>query len=147
MSDLQILGWQPLCTSIPRQVHSHVGIAAVASRRRRTTRGFVVRATSSSPDSSHTNNNNNNNNVVAPLQFQSPIGQFLSQILINHPHLVPAAVDQQLHQLQSDRDADQQTQDPPPTTPPTTDLVLYRFLPFSFSTLFFMLTFVAPSVF
>jgi hypothetical protein len=147
MSDLQILGWQPLCTSIPRQQgHSHVGIAAVASRRRTTTRGFVVRATSSSPDSSHTNNNNNNN-VVAPLQFQSPIGQFLSQILINHPHLVPAAVDQQLHQLQSDLDADQQTQDPPPTTPPTTDLVLYRFLPFSFSTLFFMLTFVAPSVF
>ncbi|KAK2385701.1 UV-B-induced protein, chloroplastic [Trifolium repens] len=121
--------FKPLCTSIPRQVHSHVGIAAVASRRRRTTRGFVVRATSSSPDSSHTNSNgntNNNNNVVAPLQFQSPIGQFLSQILINHPHLVPAAVDQQLHQLQSDRDADQQTQDPPPTTPPTTDLVLYR---------------------
>ncbi|MCI05438.1 hypothetical protein A2U01_0026491, partial [Trifolium medium] len=78
-----------------------------------------------SPDSSHTNGNTNNN-VVAPLQFQSPIGQFLSQILINHPHLVPAAVDQQLHQLQSDRDADQQTQDPSPSTPPTTDLVLYR---------------------
>jgi hypothetical protein len=135
MSDLQILGWQPLCTSIPRQVHSHVGIAAVASRRRRTTRGFVVRATSSSPDSSHTNNN-----VVAPLQFQSPIGQFLSQILINHPHLVPAAVDQQLHQLQSDRDADQQTQDPSPTTlpGPTTDLVLYRFLLFSLSQLYFL---------
>ncbi|GAU12781.1 hypothetical protein TSUD_72670 [Trifolium subterraneum] len=132
--------FKQLCTSIPRQGHSHVGIAAaVASRRRRTTtrRGFVVRATSSSssssPDSSHTNGNtnNNNNNVVAPLQFQSPIGQFLSQILINHPHLVPAAVDQQLHQLQSERDAaaDQQTQDPPsPITPPTTDLdlVLYR---------------------
>ncbi|PNY15096.1 hypothetical protein L195_g011786 [Trifolium pratense] len=119
-----------LCTSIPiipRQGHSHVRIAASANRRRREA-GFVVRA-SSSPDSSHTNDNtnNNNNNVVAPLQFQSPIGQFLSQILINHPHLVPAAVDQQLHQLQSDRDADQQTQDhPSPTTPPTTDLVLYR---------------------
>ncbi|XP_045821005.1 UV-B-induced protein At3g17800, chloroplastic-like isoform X1 [Trifolium pratense] len=126
-----------LCTSIPiipRQGHSHVRIAAAAAsanrrrrRRRRRGAGFVVRA-SSSPDSSHTNDNtNNNNNVVAPLQFQSPIGQFLSQILINHPHLVPAAVDQQLHQLQSDRDADQQTQDhPSPTTPPTTDLVLYR---------------------
>ncbi|CAJ2675885.1 unnamed protein product [Trifolium pratense] len=125
-----------LCTSIPiipRQGHSHVRIAAAAAsaNRRRRGAGFVVRA-SSSPDSSHTNDNtNNNNNVVAPLQFQSPIGQFLSQILINHPHLVPAAVDQQLHQLQSDRDADQQTQDhPSPTTPPTTDLVLYRFLPF-----------------
>ncbi|CAJ2675884.1 unnamed protein product [Trifolium pratense] len=121
-----------LCTSIPiipRQGHSHVRIAAAAAsaNRRRRGAGFVVRA-SSSPDSSHTNDNtNNNNNVVAPLQFQSPIGQFLSQILINHPHLVPAAVDQQLHQLQSDRDADQQTQDhPSPTTPPTTDLVLYR---------------------
>lgn len=81
---------------------------------------MVVRAISS-PDSS----SESNNNKIAPLQLESPIGQFLSQILVNHPHLVPAAVDQQLDQLQTDRDADQQNQDPSPTT---TDLVLYRFV-------------------
>ncbi|CAL5215391.1 unnamed protein product [Lathyrus oleraceus] len=102
-----------LCTS--RQVYTHRRLSLRIS----TTRpGFVVRAaTSSSSDSS-------NDNKIAPLHFQSPIGQFLSQILINHPHLVPAAVDQQLNQLQSDRQADQQNSDPPSTT--STDLVLYR---------------------
>ncbi|KAL0415584.1 UNVERIFIED_CONTAM: UV-B-induced protein, chloroplastic [Sesamum latifolium] len=43
---------------------------------------------------------------IAPLQLESPIGQFLSQILVSHPHLVPAAVEQQLEQLQTDRDAE-----------------------------------------
>lgn len=119
-----------MCTSVPIPRHKHerlsVGIAANTITRRRRRRSFVVRAATSSssspdPDSSH---------KIAPLQFQSPIGQFLSQILINHPHLVPAAVDQQLLQLQSDRDVahHQQNQDPSPTT--STDLVLYRFLPF-----------------
>ncbi|XP_058732385.1 UV-B-induced protein At3g17800, chloroplastic [Vicia villosa] len=105
-----------LCTS--RQVHNHrrlsLGISTTRTPRRRGG-GFVVRAATS----------DDNTNKIAPLHFQSPIGQFLSQILINHPHLVPAAVDQQLNQLQSDREADQQNPDPPaPTT--STDLVLYR---------------------
>lgn len=112
------LGNYQLCTS--RQVYTHRRLSLRISTTRR---GFVVRAatSSSSPDSSH-----NNDNKIAPLHFQSPIGQFLSQILINHPHLVPAAVDQQLNQLQSDRQADQQNPDPPSTA--STDLVLYRFL-------------------
>lgn len=38
---------------------------------------------------------------------------------------MPAAVDQQLEQLQTDRDADKQSQDPSDTG---TDLVLYRFV-------------------
>ncbi|KAF3790709.1 UV-B-induced protein [Nymphaea thermarum] len=42
---------------------------------------------------------------VAPLQLESSVGQFLSQILQNHPHLLTAAVDQQLERLQEDRDA------------------------------------------
>lgn len=42
---------------------------------------------------------------VAPLQFESPAGQLLAQILQTHPHLLPAAVDQQLENLQIDRDA------------------------------------------
>ncbi|CAN6486580.1 unnamed protein product [Victoria cruziana] len=42
---------------------------------------------------------------VAPLQLESSVGQFLYQILQTHPHLLPAAVDQQLERLQEDRDA------------------------------------------
>ena len=59
---------------------------------------------------------------IAPLQLESPVGQFLYQILISHPHLVPAAVEQQLEQLQTDRDTDKQ--DDPSAS--ATDLVLYR---------------------
>ncbi|KAM3319484.1 UV-B-induced protein, chloroplastic isoform X1 [Capsicum chacoense] len=60
---------------------------------------------------------------IAPLQLESPIGQFLTQILTSHPHLVPAAVDQQLEQLNTDRDAEQQKEEP---SPAGTDIVLYR---------------------
>ncbi|KAG6401841.1 hypothetical protein SASPL_138709 [Salvia splendens] len=45
---------------------------------------------------------------IAPLQIESPIGKFLSQILASHPHLVPAAVEQQLEQLQTDREAERE---------------------------------------
>ncbi|XP_057432591.1 UV-B-induced protein At3g17800, chloroplastic-like [Lotus japonicus] len=82
-------------------------------------KSLVVRAAASDSDESA--------NKIAPLQLESPIGQFLSQILINHPHLVPAAVDQQLQQLQTDRDSEsdpnKQNQDPSSSS---TDLVLYR---------------------
>ncbi|KAI3463561.1 hypothetical protein Pfo_020224 [Paulownia fortunei] len=60
---------------------------------------------------------------IAPLQLESPIGQFLSQILITHPHLVPAAVEQQLEQLQTDRDAEEEKEE---TSASGTELVLYR---------------------
>ncbi|KAL3374234.1 hypothetical protein AABB24_005945 [Solanum stoloniferum] len=60
---------------------------------------------------------------IAPLQLESPIGLFLSQILTSHPHLVPAAVDQQLELLKTDRDAEQQKEEP---SPAGTDIVLYR---------------------
>ncbi|CAK7324869.1 unnamed protein product [Dovyalis caffra] len=60
---------------------------------------------------------------IAPLQLESPIGQFLSQILVSHPHLVLAAVEQQLEQLQTDRDAEKQKEEP---SAAGTDLVLYR---------------------
>ncbi|GLU12840.1 hypothetical protein SLE2022_294980 [Rubroshorea leprosula] len=60
---------------------------------------------------------------IAPLQLESPVGQFLSQILVSHPHLVPAAVEQQLEQLQTDRDSEQKKEEPSASG---TDLVLYR---------------------
>ncbi|KAG0449840.1 hypothetical protein HPP92_027057 [Vanilla planifolia] len=58
---------------------------------------------------------------IAPLQFESPTGQLLSQIMQTHPHLLQAAIDQQLEQLQTDRDA-QQSEKPPPSQ----DILLYR---------------------
>ncbi|XP_031092486.1 UV-B-induced protein At3g17800, chloroplastic-like isoform X2 [Ipomoea triloba] len=60
---------------------------------------------------------------IAPLKLESPIGQFLTQILVSHPHLVSAAVDQQLEQLQTDRDLEKQNDEPPASG---TDIVLYR---------------------
>ncbi|XP_019421626.1 PREDICTED: UV-B-induced protein At3g17800, chloroplastic-like isoform X1 [Lupinus angustifolius] len=97
-----------------QQLHSSVFLPRQGHRRR----SLVVRAAASSPESFESSSNK-----IAPLQLESPIGQFLSQILKDHPHLVPAAVDQQLEQLQTDRDADQQKQDPSASS---TDLVLYR---------------------
>ncbi|CAH8362616.1 unnamed protein product [Eruca vesicaria subsp. sativa] len=79
-------------------------------------RSFVVRASASDDTSSK---------PIAPLQLQSPAGQFLSQILVSHPHLLPAAVEQQLEQLQTDRDSQGQNKDA--SSPlPGTDIVLYR---------------------
>jgi len=40
-----------------------------------------------------------------PLQFESPVGQLLEQILGTHPHLFLATIDQQLEKLQTERDA------------------------------------------
>lgn len=42
---------------------------------------------------------------LAPLDFESPVGQVLAQVLQTHPHLLPASVDQELEKLESDRDA------------------------------------------
>lgn len=42
---------------------------------------------------------------VAPLQLESPVGQLLTQILQTHPYLLLVTVDQQLANLQIQRDA------------------------------------------
>ncbi|PPR84621.1 hypothetical protein GOBAR_AA36089 [Gossypium barbadense] len=103
--------------SFPIKLYSSVSYSK--SRNRRVglggRRGMVVKA-SSSPDSAEPNAQ------IAPLRMESPIGQFLSQILISHPHLVPAAVEQQLEQLQTDRDTDEKKEEPSASG---TDLVLY----------------------
>ncbi|KAK1404249.1 UV-B-induced protein chloroplastic-like [Heracleum sosnowskyi] len=71
----------------------------------------------------HTPSQSHSAGDFAPLQLESPVGQFLSQILISHPHLVPAAVEQQLDQLLIDRDTEKQNENASNTG---TDLVLYR---------------------
>lgn len=58
---------------------------------------------------------------VAPLQFDSPVGQLLVQILQTHPHLLPAAIDQQLENLQAERDAQGEE-----TQASSQDLLLYK---------------------
>ncbi|KAF5203343.1 Uv-b-induced protein [Thalictrum thalictroides] len=59
-------------------------------------RGLMVRASG---------NPNDNIMPIAPLQFESPSGQLLAQILQTHPHLLPSAIDQQLENLQTERDS------------------------------------------
>eukprot|EP01018_Ginkgo_biloba_P006386 Gb_20067 [translate_table: standard] len=77
-------------------------------------RNFCARADGSQDQSS---------SPIAPLELESPIGQFLSQILKSHPHLLPAAIDQQLERLAADRDAAAQQEEPSTSS---TELVLYR---------------------
>ncbi|KAE9600211.1 hypothetical protein Lal_00045774 [Lupinus albus] len=96
--------------SIPNQGHRSLSIGS--------RRGFVVRAASLSPEES-----SGSSSKFAPLQLESPIGQFLSEILTSHPHLLPAAVEQQLEQFQTDRDVDKRKEEPSASG---TDLVLYR---------------------
>ncbi|WVZ60278.1 hypothetical protein U9M48_010325 [Paspalum notatum var. saurae] len=66
---------------------------------------------------------------IAPLRMESPAGQLLSQILHTHPHLLPAAAEQQLEQLQTDRDAEKKDKESGAGDKPAAtggDLVLYR---------------------
>ncbi|GJM96409.1 hypothetical protein PR202_ga13240 [Eleusine coracana subsp. coracana] len=64
---------------------------------------------------------------IAPLRMESPAGQFLSQILYTHPHLLPAAAEQQLEQLQTDREAEKEKEAGGDKAAPSGgDLVLYR---------------------
>ncbi|XP_027360637.1 UV-B-induced protein At3g17800, chloroplastic isoform X2 [Abrus precatorius] len=63
-------------------------------------RGLVTRASADSSD---------NLEPFAPLQFESPVGQLLEQISNTHPHLLPAAIDQQLENLQTARDAQKES--------------------------------------
>ncbi|XP_034676602.1 UV-B-induced protein At3g17800, chloroplastic [Vitis riparia] len=75
-------------------------------------RGLTVRASVNSDDELV---------PVAPLQLESPVGQLLAQIVQTHPHLLPAAIDQQLENLQTDRDAQREE-----TPPSSRDLLLYK---------------------
>ncbi|XP_059645513.1 UV-B-induced protein At3g17800, chloroplastic-like [Cornus florida] len=93
--------------------HSKLGHRRIAVGSRKCT---AIRASSSSDSVGPTA-------PIAPLKMESPVGQFLAQILISHPHLVPAAVEQQLEQLQTDRDAEKHKEEPSSSG---TDLVLYR---------------------
>ncbi|MCO5578693.1 hypothetical protein L7F22_032537 [Adiantum nelumboides] len=75
----------------------------------------VVRASGDNQDSAST--------PIAPFQPKSPTGQYLTQLLQSHPHLVPAAVEQELEKLaenHSSQDSSAQS------SSKSSDLVLYR---------------------
>ncbi|XP_062212220.1 UV-B-induced protein At3g17800, chloroplastic-like [Phragmites australis] len=88
-----------------------LGRQQLTSRSRR--RSSVVRASWSPSESLPPSSS------IAPLRMESPAGQLLSQILHTHPHLLPAAAEQQLEQLQTDREAEKEKES-------GGDLVLYR---------------------
>ncbi|KAG5592478.1 hypothetical protein H5410_042992, partial [Solanum commersonii] len=62
------------------------------------TRSWTIRATASG-------SSGDDLVPVAPVQLESAVGQFLAQMLQTHPHLLPAAIEQQLENLQNERDA------------------------------------------
>lgn len=93
--------------------HVNLGFGKLTFQSRRCS---VVRASASSDSAEPTA-------PIAPLQFESPVGQFLSQMLATHPHLVPAAAERQLEQLQTDFESEKQREE---SSAAGTDLVLYR---------------------
>ncbi|KAL6909467.1 hypothetical protein ACP4OV_001748 [Aristida adscensionis] len=97
------------------------GRQPLTSRTRR--RSSVVRASRSpSPSESLPPSSS-----IAPLRMESPAGQLLSQILHTHPHLLPAAAEQQLEQLQTVREAEKEKESGGENPAPSGgDLVLYR---------------------
>ncbi|KAJ1272571.1 hypothetical protein BS78_06G212700 [Paspalum vaginatum] len=80
------------CKRFPWSIHSKTGFQINSYR----TRTVKTKAKADSGDG-YTR--------LAPLRFESPSGQLLIQILQSHPHLLPATVDQQLENLQSEKDA------------------------------------------
>eukprot|EP00268_Persea_americana_P006029 TRINITY_DN1211_c0_g1_i1.p1 TRINITY_DN1211_c0_g1~~TRINITY_DN1211_c0_g1_i1.p1 ORF type:complete len:417 (-),score=98.31 TRINITY_DN1211_c0_g1_i1:383-1633(-) len=104
-------GWFKNCPSISH-AKQHQRYTATFIRRNTSTRASADDSTASSSLA-----------PIAPLRLESPAGQFLSQILVTHPHLLRAAVDQQLELLQADREAVKQKEEPSTSS---TDLVLYR---------------------
>ncbi|CAN6298020.1 unnamed protein product [Urochloa humidicola] len=96
------------------------GRQQLTSRTKR--RSSVVRASWSPSESQPPSSS------IAPLRMESPAGQLLSQILHTHPHLLPAAAEQQLEQLQTDREAekDKESGAGDSSAPAGGDLVLYR---------------------
>lgn len=102
----------PLSKSVSSS-HANLGFGKLTFQSRRCS---VVRASASSDSAEPTA-------PIAPLQFESPVGQFLSQMLAMHPHLVPAAAERQLEQLQTDFESEKQREE---SSASGTDLVLYR---------------------
>ncbi|CAI7811812.1 unnamed protein product [Closterium sp. NIES-54] len=60
---------------------------------------------SGSPSSDNTSETKDETAKAAPLSPESPSGILLEQLILSHPHLVPAAAEQQLEQLAAEAEA------------------------------------------
>ncbi|PKU65893.1 hypothetical protein MA16_Dca009222 [Dendrobium catenatum] len=81
---------------------------------------FHIRASSSALKSESSADESTS---IAPLQLESPVGQFLFEILLSYPHLVPATIDLQLHLIQPACDEDKSNDE---SSSSGTKLVLHR---------------------
>ncbi|KAL3835382.1 hypothetical protein ACJIZ3_010118 [Penstemon smallii] len=121
--DPQRVGSKPMLSSAWIQQRPSVSRIQSGNRKIGTImkrKGTAIRASMQQPSDS----GNSAAAPIAPLELESPTGQFLSQILVSHPHLIPAAVEQQLEQLQTERDSDNIEKEDPSAS--GTELVLYR---------------------
>ncbi|KAI5072286.1 hypothetical protein GOP47_0012392 [Adiantum capillus-veneris] len=90
------------------------GIKSRLRRNRGSVKLAVVRASGDTQDSG---------SPIAPFQPESPTGQYLAQLLQSHPHLVPAAVEQELEKLAENRTLQDSSTEP---SSKGSELVLYR---------------------
>ncbi|CAI7930947.1 unnamed protein product [Closterium sp. NIES-54] len=82
---------------------------------------------SGSPSSDNTSETKDETAKAAPLSPESPSGILLEQLILSHPHLVPAAAEQQLEQLAAEAEATDAPKEIG-AKKSSSDLVLYKFL-------------------
>ncbi|CAI5508199.1 unnamed protein product [Closterium sp. Naga37s-1] len=88
-------------------------------------RVFAMSTDSSSPSSDNTPESKEEVAKAAPLSPESPSGILLEQLILSHPHLVPAAAEQQLEQLAAEAEATDAPKESG-AKKSSNDLVLYK---------------------
>ncbi|CAI5470056.1 unnamed protein product [Closterium sp. Yama58-4] len=86
---------------------------------------FAMSADSGSPSSDSTPESKEEAAKAAPLSPESPSGILLKQLILSHPHLVPAAAEQQLEQLAAEAEASDASKESGGKKS-SSDLVLYK---------------------
>ncbi|CAI5518542.1 unnamed protein product [Closterium sp. Naga37s-1] len=88
-------------------------------------RVFAMSTDSGSPSSDNTSETKDETAKAAPLSPESPSGILLEQLILSHPHLVPAAAEQQLEQLAAEAEATDAPKESG-AKKSSSDLVLYK---------------------
>ncbi|CAI5482762.1 unnamed protein product [Closterium sp. Yama58-4] len=88
-------------------------------------RVFAMATDSGSPSSDSTPESKEEAAKAAPLSPESPSGILLEQLILSHPHLVPAAAEQQLEQLAAEAEASDASKESG-AKKSSSDLVLYK---------------------
>lgn len=92
----------------------HRGARSGSRKKRSNVSSLVVRATGDGEETV---------TPIAPFRPESPTGQYLTQLLQSHPHLVPAAIEQELEKLAEIRNSQDASTEP---IAKGSELVLYR---------------------